>query len=224
MSYKIHQGPSRVALALGLALLALPALAQEGTLFVESDKVGIGVAQPGPAILHLRNSGAPTSFQLETIGVPVPTTWFFQSNAVTGAFLISNFFGGAAQFQIFPNQPPSTFVVRAGRVGIGTQSPAATLHVEGNIRQRSSVIHPDYVFEDAYDLPSIEEHGELMWENKYLPAVGPGQYDAEGNPYIDHAERSQGMLEELERAHIYIHQLNDRMKELEQRLVELEEE
>lgn len=206
-----------------IVLIALPTLAHaQGTLFVKNDKVGIGVSDPGPAILHLKNSGGPTSFRVETVGVSAPTDWYFQSNSVTGAFLISNFFGGAAQFQIFPNQPPSTFVVRGGRVGIGTNSPGATLDVQGNIRQRTSIIHPDFVFADDYELPSIEEHAQAMWKNKALPAVGPGRYDADGLAFIDTGERMQGMLEELEKAHIYIEELNKELHVLQQRVVELE--
>ena len=204
-------------------LLVVPAAATaQGTMFVKNDRVGIGVEDPGPAILHLRNSGEATSFRVETVGVSAPSDWYFQSNPVTGAFLISNFFGGAAQFQIFPNQPAKTFVVRAGRVGIGTNAPAATLHVEGDIRQRTTTIHPDYVFEDSYPLPSIEEHAEAMWKNQALPAVGQGRYDEDGIPYIDHEERSQGMLEELETAHIYIEKLHKRLQELERRVADLE--
>lgn len=211
------------AVLFAAVLLTLPAMAAaQGTLFVRDDRVGIGVEDPGPAILHLRNTGGPTSFRVETLGVSSPTDWFFQSNAVTGAFLISNFFGGAAQFQVFPNQPPATFVVRSGRVGIGTIAPAATLDVQGNIRQRTTVIHPDFVFEDTYDLPSIEEQGEYMWKHKHLPAVGPGPVDEDGVSYIDHERRSQGMLEELEKAHIYIETLHKQLEELEQRVAELE--
>ena len=53
-----------------------------------------------------------------------------------------------------------------------------------------------------------------MWKNKHLPAVtSEKQIDKEGKYSIN--ERREQMLEELEKAHIYIEQLNNRIKELE---------
>ena len=73
----------------------------------------------------------------------------------------------------------------------------------------------DAVFDpDVYEVPSIEEHAAFMWENKYLPAVGP---TGPGQP-INMTEKMVRMLNELEHAHIYIEQLNSRVAELERQL------
>jgi hypothetical protein len=71
--------------------------------------------------------------------------------------------------------------------------------------------NPDYVFEPEYNLESIEEHASYMWKNKHLPAVGPGVDDENGKAIINVANRSQGILEELEKAHLYIEQLHMRI-------------
>ena len=66
----------------------------------------------------------------------------------------------------------------------------------------------DLVFTEGYKLPTIEEHAAQMWENSYLPNVGP---TVENEPF-NITEKTGGMLNELEKAHIYIAQLNNTIK------------
>jgi hypothetical protein len=69
----------------------------------------------------------------------------------------------------------------------------------------------DFVFDPAYKLDSIEDHAATMWEKSHLPAVGP---TPEGQRIpLNLPGRLFGMLNELEKAHIYIDQLNERLKE-----------
>lgn len=110
-----------------------------------------------------------------------------------------------------------------GRVGIGTANPAGTLDVNGSIYQRGGVRHADYVFEDDYQLESIEEHSESMWKEKHLPAVGAGEKDDEGREYVEYGSQMRGILEELEKAHIYIEQLHNQKKSLEAQLREVQQ-
>ncbi|MCD4697181.1 MAG: hypothetical protein K8S16_13170 [Bacteroidales bacterium] len=111
------------------------------------------------------------------------------------------------------------------RVGIGiypSDTANANLVVEGNIRvangsfidDGTALNVPDYVFELDYKLESIEEHSELMWSKKHLPAVTSAEEIKNSNGY-NISERREQMLEELEKAHIYIEQLNNHIKELE---------
>ncbi|MYM55961.1 hypothetical protein [Thalassovita mangrovi] len=73
----------------------------------------------------------------------------------------------------------------------------------------------DAVFDpDVYEVPSIKEHAEFMWANKRLPALDP---TLPGQP-INVTLKLTRMLNELEHAHIYIEQLNDRIAELETRI------
>lgn len=202
-------------------LVAQPVFAQEGTLYVKNDKVGIGTSDPEFG-LHLRRAdGQGAGFKVETTNAPQNFSWFFQQNASTGAFLVTPFEGGGAPLQIFPGDIsviPSTMVLRNGRAGVGTQNPEAKLHVIGQIKQNSKVIHPDFVFEPDYQLESISDHAAYMWSNRHLPAIGAGQYDDNGDAVIEFGARSQGMLEELEKAHIYIEQLDLRLNELQARM------
>lgn len=112
-------------------------------------------------------------------------------------------------------------VHRNGNVGIGTTNPLGTLDVNGTIFQRGGILHPDYVFEDDYELESIEEHSEYMWNHKHLKALPKAKKDEAGNEVVDLGQQSRGILEELEKAHIYIVQLNDQLKEQQKQIDEL---
>jgi hypothetical protein len=54
-----------------------------------------------------------------------------------------------------------------------------------------------------------------MWDNKHLKAVGPASRDEQGKEFFTLGTDRRGIVEELEVAHIYIEQLNDRLKDLE---------
>ncbi|MEP3655294.1 MAG: hypothetical protein ABJO36_10400 [Litorimonas sp.] len=74
----------------------------------------------------------------------------------------------------------------------------------------------DAVFDSDYQLPTIEEHAEAMFTKRHLPTVGPTSPDAQ----INLTEHMGNVLNELEKAHIYIAQLNERNKALETELAE----
>ena len=68
----------------------------------------------------------------------------------------------------------------------------------------------DAVFDPEYGLESIEEHAAAIWQNRHLPGVAP---TPEGKPLsFNVQQRHFGMLNELEKAHIYIERLNDEAK------------
>jgi len=124
----------------------------------------------------------------------------------------------------FNNNSAGGFVlITGGRVGIGTvPNPNAKLDVNGAIYQRGGVLHADYVFTPGYRLESIEEHAAAMWAHRRLPALPPGQRDAAGQQVVELGAQSRGTLEELEKAHLYIAQLHERLAALEARLRRLE--
>ena len=110
----------------------------------------------------------------------------------------------------------------SGNVGIGTTTPAGRLDVNGSIYQRGSRLHADYVFEPGYQLESIETHAEFMWKNRHLKAIPKAMKDNEGNEILEIGAHNRGIVEELEKAHIYIAMMNERLQELERKIVELE--
>jgi hypothetical protein len=63
-----------------------------------------------------------------------------------------------------------------GKVGIGTSSPSEALTVRGNVLASEVIVEPeskipDYVFEEGYDLPSLEEVSHFIDRKGHLPAV-----------------------------------------------------
>ena len=69
---------------------------------------------------------------------------------------------------------------------------------------------PDYVFTDTYKLNTIEDQYNYMYTYKHLPSVESANNDVKTN------KRMESILLELEKAHIYISQLHNRLKILEQ--------
>ncbi len=109
-----------------------------------------------------------------------------------------------------------------GNIGIGTDSPAGTLDVNGPIYQRGGLLHADYVFEPGYELESIEQHSESMWRGKHLTAIPKRKLDENGQEIVEVGAHQRGIVEELEKAHIYIEQLHNQNKALEERITSLE--
>jgi hypothetical protein len=102
-----------------------------------------------------------------------------------------------------------------GNVGIGTTSPNGKLDVNGSIYQRGGELYSDYVFEDDYELETIADHTEYMWREKHLPAIPKAKVDEEGREIVEVGSHRRGIVEELEKAHIYISQLEKRISKLE---------
>lgn len=121
-------------------------------------------------------------------------------------------------------------VLKNGRVGIGTATPSGLLDVNGSIYQRGGSLHADYVFEDDYELESIQEHADFMWTNKHLSAIPKGKVDENGNEIVEVGAHRKGIVEELEKAHIYISQMHTNaiqmqtyVSQLEERITKLEQ-
>jgi hypothetical protein len=142
----------------------------------------------GNSVLKLVNDDGPTAFQLHPFG-----TGFFWNFAAADndTFRINRSGNGATEMELN---------------GSGNLTITGTIKTAGPTCASGC----DAVFDADYDLPSIEEHAEAMWEKKHLPIVGPTL----PNQPVDLSERYGLMLNELETAHIYIEQLHREKAEL----------
>jgi hypothetical protein len=83
----------------------------------------------------------------------------------------------------------------------------------GDVLYQGVAVHSDYVFEPDYELPSIAEQADFMWSNKHLPAIGPARVTEDGREIMELGSDRQAIVEELEKAHIYIAQLHERLED-----------
>ncbi|TMM52150.1 hypothetical protein FEE95_20905 [Maribacter algarum] len=111
-----------------------------------------------------------------------------------------------------------------GNVGIGTGNPGAwKLAVNGNIRAKEIKVETgwaDYVFADDYVLPSLEEVERHIKEKGHLINI-PSAEAIESNG-VQLGEMNKLLLEKIEELTLYIIQQNKDQKELETRILELE--
>ncbi|MEM8964572.1 MAG: hypothetical protein AAGD38_24005, partial [Acidobacteriota bacterium] len=157
---------------------------------------------------------------------------FLVESRTNGLFTVSSEAQPAnIPFQIFgSNIGDDVLIVRRQAVGIGTTNPVngaggeSVLDVNGPIYQRGAVLHADYVFDDDYELLPIADQATFMRENKHLPAVPSRQVTEDGREIVEIGARNKGMLEELEKAHLYIVELHEDQVELEAANTELRDE
>lgn len=94
-----------------------------------------------------------------------------------------------------------------GKVGIGTSNPQADLSVNGNIlakeiKVKTDISVPDYVFESEYNLMSLEEIERYVKSNKHLPEIPSSkQIKADG---LDVAEMNLLLLKKIEELTLHI--------------------
>ena len=196
--------------------------ADTNSLFVDSDgNVGMGTNNPA-AGLHVDNDEM-NALLVSGNGVKLADLRSDDSGIIQYRLLTDssdrrivglNQAGTVVESQI---QMGDEQVVIAGSA-IG--APFATFTSAGLVTTGAGACNPgpcDGVFDPAqYKVESIDEHARYMWENKYLWGVGP---TPEGEP-MNLTRKTAGILHELEKAHIYIEQLHNRLNELEARLVE----
>jgi hypothetical protein len=86
---------------------------------------------------------------------------------------------------------------------------------EVNVRAKENFPHPDYVFEKDYKLMSISELEKYITLNKHLPNI-PSASEVENNGY-DLGEMNRLLLEKVEELTLYVIDLENKMKRLEEK-------
>ena len=115
--------------------------------------------------------------------------------------------GSDATFQTFNNSTIDVLHLSAnGNVGIGTTTPKNKLSVDGNIWAKKVLVKledgADWVFEDDYNLRSLEEVESFIHKNKHLPDI-PSAEEFRKND-MDVAEINNKLLQKIEELTLYI--------------------
>jgi hypothetical protein len=194
--------------------------ADSNSLFIASDNdVGMGTSSPSAALHVRRTNGTAKMFVDEGSGSAAQRTLLQLTN------------NGGTEFRMTDNSTSVTWLFQntAGNFRFTDAGDAfnefiltqdGDLTITGEITTSGSCSGGcDRVFSPGYDLPSIAEHAAEMLTNQYLPAVGP---TAEDEPF-NLSQKVGGMLNELEKAHIYIAELSDQIEIKSTRILELEE-
>ncbi len=183
--------------------------ASENRVYLDSNNnVGIGLANPA-ANLHVQSSdgGADELLKLSNTGGSFIT---MENRTTGGSWFMTHENAAPNSFNFSYELPAGGFVVPMRMTTTGNVTVLGTLTTGGTTCGGGC----DLVFTEDYKLPTIEEHAAQMWENNYLPNVGP---TIENEPF-NLTEKTGGMLNELEKAHIYIEQLHTRLKNKENEL------
>ena len=111
-----------------------------------------------------------------------------------------------------------------GLVGIGSTNPDSKLTVKGNIHAQEvkvdlNVSGPDYVFEEDYDLPTLESLHNYIRENKHLPEV-PSAEEMEANG-IDLGVMNMLLLKKVEELTLHLIKQNANMERMQNEITEL---
>ncbi|MCG8323643.1 MAG: hypothetical protein MI921_29385 [Cytophagales bacterium] len=106
---------------------------------------------------------------------------------------------------------------RDGRLGVGTANPGPfRLAVNGNIRAKEIKVEtgwPDFVFEDDYDLPTLEEVEKYIKTHRHLPEI-PSAKEVEENG-VELGKMDSKLLQKIEELTLYIIDQEKRIKKLE---------
>lgn len=169
---------------------------------VANGNVGIGTTSPvnnlGVNMPLVANSGISLqsgAFEFARFGIVNPGT-----NNATYIGSISN-----NPFSIYTNNTEKITVLANGNVGIGSMNPTSKLTVAGNINSREVKVTvdagADFVFENNYNLPSLDAVDKYIRENKHLPEIASADEMKKGG--INLSEMNIKLLQKIEELTLY---------------------
>lgn len=185
-------------------------------LHVNGDQ-GLLVTTSGTTGLYTRGSGAYVLNDVES-STNGAIQWRLKTDSQNRRFIAQNS-SGTAMSQILLKDGSIVLAGTTDSSNTFATFDSNGIAVTGAIYVNGNQVHPDYVFTDEYDLPSISDQATYMWKNRHLPAVGQGLNEQHENGVgFNIVQKTMGILEELEKAHIYIEQLHTRLALLEARM------
>lgn len=151
-----------------------------------------------------------------------------------GAYTSWIWYDGSANYLTINADPGGGFrkdiiVHSTGEVGIGTSTTKTgyRLSVDGKVACEEVLVEnstnwPDYVFDEDYELTSLEQLEESIEENNHLPGL-PSAAEVEENGF-SLGEMQKIFLEKLEELTLYTIEQGKQIKEQQERIEALEQE
>ena len=103
-----------------------------------------------------------------------------------------------------------------GNVGIGTTNPTSKLTVAGNIASREVKVTvdagADFVFENNYNLPSLDSVDKFITENKHLPEIASAEEMKKDG--INLSEMNIKLLQKIEELTLYMIEMKKEIETL----------
>lgn len=180
----------------GAALL--PTTVSADAMTIVNDNVGIGIDNPSGSLHILRTGGLKPAIVIETQGGAIPSKWEIKSNPGTGRLTFKDLNGTTTPFKFEPTAVSN--LLRVGVLNPYTVDIAGDLVVHGDCSENDGPC-ADYVFEDDYELRSLDQLSEFISENKHLPNV-PSAAAMEKNG-VNMANLSGRLLEKIEELTLY---------------------
>jgi hypothetical protein len=186
--------------------------APENSLSVNAaGRVGLGVASPNAGLHMYRNDGLARVIVHEGNAVSALRTQFHMIN--NGPVNTQHDTGNATWRQQFQDNAYTLTKNDTGGNEMTIIAGSGDVTIRGSLFTGGpscgsgcdAVLSPDFTVE------SIEDHASVMWSAGFLPAIGSTVPDEP----INLTEKMGGVLNELEKAHIYIEQLHKRLAEQE---------
>lgn len=157
--------------------------------FTANHKVGVGISDPSSK-LHIREAsagGSPHAYSKVTLEhndnamisilTPNNKTAYFGFADNNDQYVGGMQYSHSSNSMVFRvnNHSNDVIIYNNGNVGIGVNTPSSKLHVDGKIIAEEikvqNVTGADFVFEEDYDLPTLEETEAFIKSNKHLPGI-----------------------------------------------------
>lgn len=149
---------------------------------------------------------------------------FFNTD-LSERYLALGVFGGGAEAKRFYltfgdspwNSQLGLHLLPNGNIGIGTTTPREKLSVNGRVRAQEVKVEaspwPDYVFDEDYPLPSLEETEQYIRKHGHLKGIPKAEEVAREG--LSLGEMNAKLLEKVEELTLYLLNQNERIKRLE---------
>lgn len=195
-------------------------------------KIGVGTTSPERGRMHIYNNatlGGWGSLNMSDACLRIEDkghSCFMDGNSLftTGPLYIGTLTSEDISFGV--NKQEVMTIKPTNNVGIGTTNPKSKLSVNGAILATEVKVqtdisdYPDFVFDEDYKLPGLDELKEYIRKNKHLPDIPTAQkVKMKG---LSLGDMDKKLLKKVEELTLYILEQDEAKKENEKRIERLE--